>query len=253
MVLVIFWLVILSTITEAIVVDCEFISGYNEYSCYALGSVLVQSKYDRKVTRARGYHLEEGTDDLVTSFYAHSNRVSFFPKRLKTIFKNINYIRISSAQLEEIKKEDLQEFGKNLLYLSLRENQIEYLESDLFIYNKNLEKISFAGNKIKHVAYDTFGGLNFLYYLDLSSNSCTGENDVTYDRSKLLALIRKTEESCPVPSLIRRLIAASKNWTSRIFPFNIGMIYNAFGFWCKTIAGIYKIYRVCSALYALYK
>lgn len=184
-------------LTESVVVDCDYrVDPTYGYKCDVLNSELIISKDDQVITRARGYHLQGKTNDDVKYFKAYSKRVSFFPRGIKKVFKNIENIYFNLAQLQEITKEDLHEFGDSLKFLALDRNQIEFLESDLFSYNKNLENVYFFKNKIKHVDYDTFGGLNNLQTLMLSNNPCTTSDDNTYDRLKLLAIIRKVEGSC---------------------------------------------------------
>ena len=55
---------------------------------------------------------------------------------MKTFFKNIKHVWIYNAELEEITKDDLKQFGDNLRRLWLYGNQIEVIESDLFEYKE---------------------------------------------------------------------------------------------------------------------
>lgn len=117
-------------LAESVVVDCIYsdVDSTYGYRCDVINSVLVTSKSDQEVVRARGFHIRGRGDDDVRFLKASSTQARFFPRGLKKVFGNIQSIQISSAQLQEITNEDLKEFGDNLKYLNLAGNQIEYLE-----------------------------------------------------------------------------------------------------------------------------
>ncbi len=56
----------------------------------------------------------------------------------------------------------------NAIYLN--KNQIENLDSDMFVNSKKLIKISFSFNKLKKIKANTFNGLKYLIGIYLNNN-----------------------------------------------------------------------------------
>jgi Leucine-rich repeat (LRR) protein len=95
--------------------------------------------------------------------------------------------------LREIFSSDFQPFIE-LRALSLWNNQLQYLEPDLFAFNPKLEVLKLGSNKIKHIAHGAFTNIPLLSALDLGTNICISEDAKTKD--DVLKLISSLEEKC---------------------------------------------------------
>jgi Leucine-rich repeat (LRR) protein len=181
---------------ESLVIDCNY-DNSSLYFCSVQNNPVTTSKDSRDITGVRGTHQSGQTNDDVTKFIIHDKTTNFFPRGITKYFKNIDYVHINYANLKEITKEDLKEFGDKLKELDLDINEIEVIEADLFIYNKNLEGIYMSDNKIKHIENGAFDHLKNLIVLYLGDNPCTlsGTFDA-YNRSNVIKLIQNVEEKC---------------------------------------------------------
>lgn len=174
-------------LSSSMVIDCKFDESLSfGYYCDVQNPVLI----DSKISKVRGEHLSEKTSDDVKYFYSHTKKFNSFPRGVTKFFENIESVAIYQANLKEITKDDLKQFGGNLKNLWLTENEIEVIESDLFEFSPNLEELDFRGNKIRHIESGAFAGLkkirgNFLG----SGNFC-----------KELGSIQESEENCKNPN-----------------------------------------------------
>lgn len=166
-------------------------------------SVLVSLKDEREIT-SKALQFTEGSfswksDDAnrIKEFSSCHQVVKFFPHGLTKYFKNLESIEICHAQLEEVTKEDLKEFGRNLKLLKLDYNLIEVIHADLFESNPNLYWIDLSSNKIKHIDEGTFKGLKKLETLYISRNPCTSDDN----QSKALEVIKRVEKTCKNPAI----------------------------------------------------
>lgn len=187
---------------EAVTVDCDYAAdGTHGYYCEVMNSELITLRHDRKVEEVRGIHLNGKDNTGVKHFHSIFKKVKYFPRGIAKIFKNIESVLIYSADLQEVSKYDLQEFGENLKDLRLAGNEIEVLDGDLFTYNKNLKQIYLSNNKIKHIDTRIFVGLKKLDALFLYANICTSNNFISIQthRSEFLENIKEVEDSCKMP------------------------------------------------------
>lgn len=116
--------------------------------------------------------------------------VKFFPQKLENIFKNLTFIQVTRAGLEEITQEDLKPFTE-LRRLDLHSNSITVIKNGVFYYSQKITSILLNANKISHIGYNAFDGLNQLIYLDLSSNQCKNSLIRASTRPAVLEVIKQ--------------------------------------------------------------
>lgn len=187
--------------SQSVLIDCIYeVDPSYGYKCSVLNSYLITSKDERIITEIRGQHLNGKTRDDVKFFSSYEKKVNYFPRSLTKVYRNIERVKIYGANLREITKDDLEQFGDKLKSLWLYNNKIEVIESDLFSANKNLEEIHLGTNKIKHIQNGAFNGLEKLLELHLQSNPCTGGDDWADSRHKMLQVIRRVNDKCKDPA-----------------------------------------------------
>lgn len=187
--------------SSTLTLDCLYSDHSAEYGyrCQVLNKEFITSKEDREITEVQGDHEEGKNNEDVNWFMAFYKKIHFFPRGVTKFFKNIERVEINAADLKEITKDDLKQFGDNLKELWLVDNEIEVIRADLFENNKNLRLISFFNNKINQIDVGAFNGLQSLKSLHLNSNLCTTfENSAYGDREKVLKLIKNVEMKCKI-------------------------------------------------------
>lgn len=147
-------------------------TGFYGYKCQVENSALITSKDDRDISKAKIQHKHGKTDENVVQFDTNGRIVKFFPRGLTKLFKSIKFILMSRTGLQEIAKEDLQEFGNILIALAISSNEIRVIEVDLFEFNPNLEQILIRDNQILHLDFKVFEGLKNLKIMRFCNNSC---------------------------------------------------------------------------------
>lgn len=187
--------------SESVLIDCVYeVEQPFGYKCAVQNAYLITSKDDRIATEIRGLHLYGKNRDDVKFFSSYEKKVNYFPRGLTKLFKNVEKVKIYGANLKEITKDDLEQFGEKLKALWLYNNKIAVIEGDLFVFNKNLEEIHLGTNRIIHVEDGAFGGLEKLLELHLQSNPCTSGDDWADQRHKMNAVIRRVNDKCKDPS-----------------------------------------------------
>lgn len=83
------------------------------------------------------------------------NSCHIIPSELGSIFPNVEALLVWNASLKHVSSSDLQQFS-NLKEIWLHDNDLDYLESNLFEYNLEVEIVVVKGNKIKYVGRTFF-------------------------------------------------------------------------------------------------
>ncbi|KAG5679654.1 hypothetical protein PVAND_009209 [Polypedilum vanderplanki] len=153
-------------------------------------SVTIESEYQCKVSnkevfngnrvtigKAVGNHTDGMTDDDVKYFLIEEANLTYFPKNLGNIFKNLEMIAIYYSELIDITSEDLKPFPK-LKYLRIWGNPIEVIREDLFIHNRELQVLALYDNEINHIDRKALSHLNNLRAVLFNRNKCKfGRNE----------------------------------------------------------------------------
>ena len=126
-------------------------------------------------------------------FEARGKNLKRFPLELGAFLPNLEVITIERG-LTEIHKEDLEQFP-SLRKLYLSKNELQDIESELFVNNPDLELIFLGNNKIKSVAAEVFDGLENLQHLGFERNKCFTAA-VENNRDGVLKLIQNIYQKC---------------------------------------------------------
>ncbi|XP_037041999.1 uncharacterized protein LOC119078537 [Bradysia coprophila] len=161
------------------------------YECFSNETINV-SERNTAVTNVTGMHLHTLNNSNVQGI--HIIGASYLPTGLAKFFPNL--IGLSVEQhLKEITKNDLEPFP-NLIHLWLVRNPLEVIEKDLFMYNPDLAYISLRQNFIKEIDSNVFDHLDRLSILELDRNECI--NDNAAGRYDVMRLIKQIKEKCVV-------------------------------------------------------
>ncbi|KAG5668390.1 hypothetical protein PVAND_016330 [Polypedilum vanderplanki] len=195
--------IFLIPLVSSIEITCNFLYDNwmtigRTYQCIFINDPLITS-LNTVITAVKGIHKFTMNNDNVQVLELYSyQKINYIPHGLNQIFHNIIAIKANYGRINEINKKDLEQFPK-LKYLVLNENDIEYLEKDLFKFNKDLQYINFENNKINPIFPTVFDNLQQLQELHLQGNDCIKKNK--FDRFGVLELIKEVKEKCLPPNL----------------------------------------------------
>lgn len=189
---------------ESVVLECKYeMELFGGYACIVMNPEPITSKCNREISQVQDQHLSGKSDNDVNVFWSLANKMNYFPRGLTKFFKNIQNVVIYHANLKEISKKDLEQFGNKIRYLYLAYNDIEIIEGDLFEFSWNLLGINFSYNKLKHIDPEVFDGLNVIHTLDLESNPCLSDSENMYsiyiDHTAALQYIKRLKGECKDP------------------------------------------------------
>lgn len=139
-----------------------------EYGCEP---VVVGAGNDTTLVEVTGEHERELTNDDVRILDVRgAQALRSLPRNIQGFFPNLLGIQWS-GDLETITANDLAPFP-NLQVLSLSNNPIQVLPSNLFANNQRLIWISFFNNSLQNVATNLFAGLTSLQTANFLENPC---------------------------------------------------------------------------------
>lgn len=137
----------------------------SHYKCYTR-KVDIKNP-DEVIEGIDGTHEDGKSSDDVKSISIFEATCYYFPKGLEKIFKNIQDITVYNSGLKTITRDDLRPFP-DLKALSLENNKITSLDSNLFEFNTKLNRIKLRGNFLSTVAAGVFDPLSDLAELSIS-------------------------------------------------------------------------------------
>jgi hypothetical protein len=189
-------------LTSAVVIDCKFkMHTWNVvgdvYSCFLNSDPQITSP-NVKITKATGKHINSSmTHASVKYFFTESpsHIINYFPRGLSDVFPNLESIGLNYGRLIEVHQSDLRPFT-TLRLLSLWQNNITFLEKDIFKYNTKLELIDVGINKITSIYPTIFDRLTKLTTLHVHSNECISDGRASDKRQSVLALIEEVVKQC---------------------------------------------------------
>ncbi|XP_070495487.1 leucine-rich repeat-containing protein egg-6-like [Chironomus tepperi] len=142
------------------------------------------------------YNLE----DLHSFYIYQSPHCYYLPTNIADKFPNLKTLIAAHTGLLSITKEDLAPFP-NILGLYIDYSKISSIQGDVFINNKNLQQLSLKENDIKYVEADSFKFLSKLTSLDFKNNPCySGKAD---DRDDVGDLIINIEGNCNLRDYVK--------------------------------------------------
>ena len=186
--------------TQSVSFQCQYnLDGWGFlgtlYYCNIVNAVSITSPDAAQIDSISGTHQFGRDNDNVEAFNVENKgQINYFPRGLNKFFKNLKAIQIYNNVLKEIHQRDLKDFPK-LMGLSLRTNNLEILEENLFEFNPNLEFIDLWSNKITHIDPHVFSNLIKLHSLFVFQNPCISMY-ITDNSTAIQNIIRAAQLQC---------------------------------------------------------
>lgn len=210
-------------------ITCNFGLQWYGYAC-EITHINSLSSDDYTVTKVIGHHQRGYTSNEVTGIDGRSKTIQRFLIDLTRFFPNLDTIFFEKG-MTEIHKEELAYYPKlKKLYLSF--NELEVIESDLFINNPNLELVYLGVNKIHTVYPKVFDGLTKMTSLRFQNNTCY-DGQVDHNRNEAVKFAQNIYKHCApstaagqceseivtVKKEVQKLTSEIKEWKKEISDF----------------------------------
>lgn len=139
-------------------------------------------------------HLNGLTNNDVLYLRSNDAVLEALPTRIEGFFPNLTLLRFDNAGIKRITKFNFRPFSE-LWFLSLKNNQLESLESDLFEYTPKLERIFLSSNNVVHIGLNILNSLKYLEVAYFESNICI--NSFAANATQIKRLKLELTAKCP--------------------------------------------------------
>lgn len=173
---------------------CQFFSASFEF----LGNVYVcdaqvVGDVNNWINAVLGTHEAGRTNSHVQRLNVENQRLVLIPLNLNQFFPNLISLRIVNTGLFDIIAGDIYPFP-NLQVLDFHDNELWWIDANLFDHTLNLRWVNFGANIIQRVERNAFARQSQLEWLSFSGNTCTSRWGDT--RAAVLQVIPLIEDDC---------------------------------------------------------
>lgn len=101
--------------------------------------------------------------------------IKFMPAGIKKKFPKLNSITMTFSALTHLERDDMRQFGNDLIKLKLSNNALTALQGDLFHFNNDLEEIDLSENPLKFIGsafFITFKKMFRLKNVSMNNSGC---------------------------------------------------------------------------------
>lgn len=147
-------------------IDLVYCSPGNDSNKCIFSNFVIESSqcYMRQVLYSNGTKMD--TSNLKNLRFVNLNdSVKFIPAGIKENFPNITAIAIIKCGLNHLEREDMRQFGDDLIYANFKMNSLTALEGDVFHYNSKIEQVILNDNPFKFINPYFFRKLKSLKFL----------------------------------------------------------------------------------------
>lgn len=145
--------------------------------------------------KTRGVEMTSASKDVsnVTALAASQQVMHFMPRFEKNLAQRLKGIFFYDCHMKAIERDDMRQFP-NVESLTLGQNNLEWLDDDLFEFNPKLKLVNVAFNQISMIGAKTFEPLKNLKELWVGGNVCKVKS--AYDMEKVQELKATILEKC---------------------------------------------------------
>lgn len=198
------YLLLISSICHAIAdisIDCgelyddDSLSPWG-YVYYLCNGTVIADRNNTDVSEIFGLHKYGKNNSYVDGLLLTNQNLTSFPTNLETIFPNLRHIVLSSNNITRLTNTDLKPH-KLLSDLLMDNNQITYLEADLFDGMDKLITVNLTSNRISYIDHGIIIPLRM--QIRLRNNTCIDEQRIGLpDTSCFMSSILKQCAQLPI-------------------------------------------------------
>lgn len=108
----------------------------------------------------------ETNDISVLGFWIDKEIIHYLPRNIDNFFPALTAFGLKDTGLTELSKLDMKQFPE-LIRASFYGSQLDFLESDVFIYNTKLKSLTLIDNDLFIIGHDVFEPLTQLSYVQI--------------------------------------------------------------------------------------
>lgn len=112
-----------------------------------------------KVLHTNGSKIDTKNISMWQILRNSSSSVKFIPAGIKKKFSKLSIFVLHGVGLIHLEREDMRQFGKDLIRVEFNENLLTALEDDIFELNPNVEYVNLKNNPLKFVSSVLFKSL----------------------------------------------------------------------------------------------
>lgn len=143
----------------------------------------------------------------------HNQIVNFIPLIPNEAARSLKWLDIDKCHLKVVTKDDLKQF-RRLKHLSLINNDLEWLEGDLFHYNPKLEEVFFYYNdNLMFIGANLLDSLTKLVEAVFNPIGCIGFE--SYKELELHEVKEKLKTSCKDESTELKMLSDQKTYVNK--------------------------------------
>lgn len=133
-------------------VDVKTHASMTFFTCFSSFFVIESSNSVlEKVVHSNGSNVDTSNIECLNIDTGRKTAVKFVPARIKMKFPKLTALDISRSGLTHVEKEDMRQFGGDLILVDFFGNSLTALEADVFDYNPNLRIIYLNENSFKFI------------------------------------------------------------------------------------------------------
>lgn len=149
------------------------------FTCFSSSFVIESSNSVlEKVIHPNGSNFDTSNIECLNINTEGKTTVKFMPARIKMKFPKLTALDISRSGLTHVEKEDMRQFGGDLVLVDFFRNSLTALESDVFDYNPNLRIIFLSQNSFRFIdfgLFQNFRKMTNLRSVHFKSSTCIDE------------------------------------------------------------------------------
>lgn len=104
--------------------------------------------------------------------------MKFMPAGIKKKFTKLDAISVTDSGLTHLEKEDMRQFGDDLIKADFSNNKLTALEGDIFEFNTDLSFIYLRGNPLAFIdpkLFENFKKMEQLVFVYLENSNCINQ------------------------------------------------------------------------------
>lgn len=186
-------------ICNCFVIACDFKNsnfGFGDYT--TCEPRLFDTTTDKFVSSVIAWPLNRQVDSIRQLYIERGNTV-YFPANLHKYFPHLEVVKLYNSRVKFLDNFDFR-FLTALKFLNLEQNDIEVLQSDLFLFNLQLLELHLQKNKLKFIGARLLLPLMKLKIARFNENVCIDES--ADNTTSLTALKRLLDDNCASPEFL---------------------------------------------------
>lgn len=150
--------------------------------CESASSIDSQYTFIKKVLHANGSEVDTCSIKWLKLTSSGGSVVKYVPAGIKNNFPRLTILKIENSKLMHLEREDMRQFGDDIIEASFHDNKLTALEGNIFEFNRNLKVVSFSKNPLKYInnlLFQSFTQMTDLKWAYFEDTDCLNKSSNT--------------------------------------------------------------------------